>query len=80
MPLDYAGNTLGTARELNIAPTTQTFTDWVGSLDANDYYRFSLSSRSSFNLSLNGLAADADVQLLDSYGNTIQGSYNSTSL
>ena len=79
MPLDYASNTLSTARELNVAPTTQTFTDWVGSLDTKDYYRFSLSSRSSFNLSLNGLAADADVQLLDSYGNTIQGSYNSSS-
>ena len=74
MPIDYAGNTLGTARGLNITPTTQTFTDWVGSLDTNDYYRFSLSSRSSFNLTLNGMSADADVRLLNSSGMTIGSS------
>ena len=80
MPLDYAGNTLGTARELNITPKTQTLTDWVGSTDTNDFYRFSLSGRASFNLTLNGLAADADVRLLDRYGNTLVGSYNSGSI
>lgn len=76
MPLDYAGNTLSTARELNVTPTTQTLTDWVGSTDTNDFYRFSLSGRASFNLTLNGLAADADVRLLDSSGKTLVGSYN----
>lgn len=76
MPVDYAGNSLGTARGLNITPSTQTFTDWVGSLDTNDYYKFTLSSRSSFNLSLNGLSADANVQLLNSSGTLIRSSSN----
>jgi hypothetical protein len=39
-------------------------TDFVGSTDTNDYYRFSLASASNFNVSLTGLNADADVQLL----------------
>ena len=77
MPLDYAGNSLGTARGLNITPGTQTFTDWVGSLDTNDYYRFTLNGRSSFNLSLNGLSADADVQLLNGNGQVLQSSTRS---
>jgi len=74
MPVDYAGNTLEAARSLTLTPTTQTFTDYVDSLDPNDYYRFTLSGRSSFNLSMNGLSADADVQLLNSSGNSIVSS------
>ena len=71
MPVDYAGNTLEAARSLTITPNTQTFADYVDSLDPNDYYRFTLSGRSSFNLSMNGMSADADVQLLNSSGNEI---------
>lgn len=74
---DYAGNTLGTARSLTITSTTQTFNDSVGPLDTNDYYRFSISSRSSFNLNLNGLTADADVYLLNSSGQNLQTSVQS---
>lgn len=74
MPLDYAGNTLSAAKSLNITSNTQTLTDWVGSTDINDYYRFSLNSRSSLNLSLNGLSADANVRLLDANGTTIGSS------
>lgn len=68
---DYAGNTQDTARALTITSTTQTFNDSVGPLDTDDYYRFSLSSRSSFNLNLNGLTADADVYLLNSSGQNL---------
>ncbi len=74
--VDLAGNTLGTARGLNITPNSQTFTDHVSPLDPNDYYRFSLTGRSSFSLSVNGLSADADVQLLNGSGQTIQSSAN----
>jgi hypothetical protein len=77
MPVDYAGSTLGTARELNITPSSQTFTDWVGSLDTNDYYRFSLSGRSSFYLSVDNLSANADVQLLNSSGMVVASSTSS---
>lgn len=77
MPVDYAGNTLGTARSISITPSPQTLNDWVGSKDTNDYYRFSLSSHSSFYLGLNNLTANADVQLLSSNGTVIASSTNS---
>ncbi len=77
MAIDYAGNTLGTARGLNINPSPQTFTDYIDALDTNDYYSFRLSGRSSLNLSLNGLSADANVELLNSSGFLIQRSDNS---
>ena len=79
LPPDYAGNTLSTARNITLGAATTTFQDWVGSADTNDYYRFTLSNTSNFNLSLNGLSADADVQLLNSSGNFIQDSANSGS-
>ncbi|MDF5714504.1 MAG: pre-peptidase C-terminal domain-containing protein [Rhizonema sp. NSF051] len=47
---------------------------FIGSLDNNhtsQLYSFSLSSYSSFNLSLNGLSANADVELLDGNGRRI---------
>lgn len=64
MTLDNAGNTLGTVRKLNLTPTTQTFTDFVGASDTNDFYSFSLSGRSSLTLNLGGLSANADVQII----------------
>ncbi|MGH1394082.1 MAG: C2 family cysteine protease, partial [Trichormus sp.] len=64
MPLDNSGNTLITARRINPTATRQTFTDFVGGSDLNDFYSFSLSSRSSLNLSLGGLNTTADVQLI----------------
>ncbi|QZZ21474.1 tandem-95 repeat protein [Leptothermofonsia sichuanensis E412] len=69
-----AGNSLSTATLINLNTTVQTFPDTVTATE-NDYYRFTLSNRSSFNLSLTGLSADADVALLDSAGNplTING-------
>ena len=67
MPVDLAGDTWDKARNLNVNSSLQTFTDYVGASDLNDYYSFTLSSSSSsLNLSLTGLSADADVELLDS--------------
>ncbi|MEB3181774.1 MAG: S8 family serine peptidase, partial [Nostocaceae cyanobacterium] len=73
-PADLAGNTLASARVISVGSTTTTFSDWVGSTDTNDYYRFTLSNTSNFNLTLNGLSADADVHLLDNAGTLIQSS------
>ncbi|MBM0744200.1 tandem-95 repeat protein [Phormidium sp. CLA17] len=67
---DTAGNTLATATPLKLLSTTQNFSDLVTPA-ANDFYRFSLENRSSFNLSLTGLDADANVALLDSAGNLV---------
>ncbi|WP_198805169.1 pre-peptidase C-terminal domain-containing protein [Leptolyngbya sp. BL0902] len=74
IPLDFAGNTLTTARNMGTLSSTQTFRDFVGSVDGNDYYRFSLGSTSTFRLSMTGLSADADVQLLNASGSYLTGS------
>ncbi len=58
------GNTLNTAYNLGFLSGIRSFTQFVGNTDSNDYYRFSLSSTSNFNLSLDGLSMDADVQLI----------------
>ncbi|WP_303862102.1 S8 family serine peptidase [Cylindrospermopsis raciborskii] len=75
-PTDQAGNTLATARNIGNLTSNQTFSDFVGSSDTNDYYRFDLNQTSTFNLTLNGLSADADTQLLNSSGTVIQSSQN----
>jgi hypothetical protein len=78
--IDLAGNTLATARQLGIGTGTVNPRDWVGSLDTNDYYRFTLNQNSNFNLSLNGLIANADVELLDSSNVAIAKSTNTGNL
>ena len=70
-PADNAGNTLATARNIGNLSGTQSFSDWVGSTDTNDYYRFSLLQASNFSLNLTGLSSDADVELLDSNGSLL---------
>jgi hypothetical protein len=74
--VDLAGNTLATARAITVGSSTTSYTDWVGSTDTNDYYRFSLANSGNFNLGLTGLTADADVQLLNSSGSLIASSTN----
>jgi serine protease len=64
MPVDYAGNSLDQARKLDINSNAQTFTDRVNNRDLNDFYSFNLSSRSSFHLQVDGLKADANVDLI----------------
>lgn len=74
MPVDYAGNSLSTAISINVTNSSNVFTDCVNRIDSDDYYRFSLSGRSSFNLVLNGLSDNADVQLLNGNGSVIASS------
>lgn len=70
-PSDTVGNTLALARDLGLLSSPLTITESVGSSDPNDFYTFSLATDSTFDLSLTGLSADADVQLLDRMGNVI---------
>lgn len=77
MPTDYAGNSLTTARAITVNANTQILKDWVGATDTDDFYRFTLTNRSSFSLGIDGLTADADVRLFDSSSNIIQQSSNS---
>jgi len=52
------------------------FTDNIGGSNTDDYFQFSLTTRSDFNVILSGLSADADVRLLDQSGNQIISSMN----
>ncbi|MEN9542023.1 MAG: hypothetical protein RLZZ459_2114 [Cyanobacteriota bacterium] len=66
--VDGAGNSRLTARNLGPLSGTRSLSDWVGSTDRDDYYRFDITQASSLSLVLNGLGADADLQLLSSTG------------
>jgi len=65
-----AGNSLATSTPLKLLSSAQSFQDLV-TPTANDYYHFSLTTQSSFNLSLTGLDANANVALLDSTGSLV---------
>ena len=64
-PPDNAGNTLTDAREIGTLNDIQTFSDFVGDADPEDFYRFSVDSTSEFNLTLEDLSSDADVLLFE---------------
>jgi serine protease len=75
-PIDYAGNSLDAGRNITIDASERIYTDWVGSADSNDYYRFQLNTTSNLKLTLNGMSSDADVQLLSGSGGLIASSTN----
>ncbi|MEL7036640.1 MAG: S8 family serine peptidase [Cyanobacteria bacterium J06592_8] len=57
-------DTLNTAQDLGVLEGTQTVNDSVGISDLDDYYRIHLNATSNVNLSLEGLSADADLELI----------------
>ncbi|MGB3760369.1 MAG: S8 family serine peptidase [Rivularia sp. (in: cyanobacteria)] len=75
VPFDSAGNTFNNAREVAVDSQTS-IRDWVGKLDSEDYYRFNLADSSEFKVVVDGLTADADLQLLSSQGNILRSSVN----
>ncbi len=62
--VDGAGSTLATAADLSGLTGTRTVTDVIGAIDPNDFYRFSVDTLSSLDLSLNGRDAAASLQLI----------------
>jgi hypothetical protein len=48
---------------MGVLSGTQTFTDFVGSADSNDYYRFTLNEVKDFSLTLGGMTDNANVGL-----------------
>jgi mannan endo-1,4-beta-mannosidase len=71
---DSAGNTLSSARRITIGSSNDTYNDFVGRADRNDYYTFNLSNNSNFSLSLHTKSPSVNFQLLDSKGDRIQSS------
>jgi hypothetical protein len=74
--VDRAGNSLKQAREIKVSSRETTFKDFVGNSDNNDFYKFSFKNRTSFDLKLTGLSADANVELLKKTGKVIADSTN----
>jgi RHS repeat-associated protein len=68
---DNLPNSIATARNLSFLRGSQSISDFIGGLDANDYLRFDLTQDSTLNLALTGAIADADLALLDSQGRQI---------
>lgn len=70
-PLDYAGNTIDLGRKVNLSSLGKVYQGWVGNIDTDDYYSFSLGTSNHFSLLMDGTSADADIQLLDTHGNIL---------
>jgi Calpain family cysteine protease/Bacterial pre-peptidase C-terminal domain len=79
MSVNLFGQNVGNA-SLNIDQNTQIVSGYIGTNNAEDYYRFNFSSRSSLNLLLGGLYGNADLQVLDSNGRELAGSYQRRNL
>lgn len=69
MPVDNAGNTLSAAKNLTLTTTPTTQSDWVGALDTNDFYRFTLSSYSRLNVKFYDATAPIELQLIQDKNN-----------
>ena len=71
-------NTLATAYNMGTLNTFRQFSGFVGWSDPDDYYRFTLGTSRQVDLSLGGMSALADLQLLDSQGVVIasDGTYS----
>ncbi|MEB3308588.1 MAG: S8 family serine peptidase, partial [Cyanobacteriota bacterium] len=78
-PGDGAGNSLESARDIGTLSGSQSFSDWVGKSDRDDFYRFEITEASQFSATLEGLSADADLQLLSSSGTVLASSTNGRS-
>ncbi len=55
VPQDNAGNTANNAENLGILDGNVTRSDFIGAVDSDDYYRFTLDKVSDFSLEINGL-------------------------
>jgi hypothetical protein len=67
-PSDFAGDTASTARQVGIGSLSR---DWVGSTDSNDFYTFSLAKQTNLDIYLEGMGANADLQILNQQGQLV---------
>ncbi|MEG4573861.1 Calx-beta domain-containing protein, partial [Microcoleus sp. N3A4] len=71
-PTDLAGNTLSTARDIGTFNGTQTFNDFVGSADIDDFHSLNVTVPSELTITLTDLSADADLLFVeDTNGNGV---------
>ncbi|MBD2461865.1 pre-peptidase C-terminal domain-containing protein [Oscillatoria sp. FACHB-1407] len=72
--LPLADNSMSEANNLGTLGSSVRSNGFVGGTDSQDYFRFSNTTAGRFNLSLTGMSADADVQLLNSSGAIVASS------
>ncbi|MDY6802967.1 MAG: pre-peptidase C-terminal domain-containing protein [Cyanobacteriota bacterium] len=77
---DGAGDTFDTARSVGNLVGTQTFSDWVGDIDDDDFYQFTLDANRTVNIQLSGVSDEVQLNLFDSTGNWIYRDINNTSI
>lgn len=65
------GNTRAQAPRIQLGSRPRTFTDAVSRSDPNDYYQVRFQQRTSFDLTLSGLRANANVELQSRNGRRI---------
>lgn len=70
------GNTRATAYNVGSLSSPVSLSDSVSSTDRDDYFSFTVSNNATFNLTLNGMTADADVQLINAAGTVLKSSTN----
>jgi hypothetical protein len=76
MSINNFVNNISINKNLKIDGGVQAFTGSIGWANTDDYYSLNLSNRSSFEVTVAGLSANLNVQVLDSNGSVVTGSYN----
>lgn len=76
-PADAAGSSQSDARDLgDVTGTSAEASDWVGPADATDYYAFRITERQAVTIGLDGLSADADINLEGADGTNLLSGTN----
>ncbi len=69
---DYAGNSLESSRAVALNSGEIVFRDSIGYSDTDDFYSLSLNNpNSNLEITINGLSADVDVELLNGSGEIV---------
>ncbi|MGL4964826.1 MAG: pre-peptidase C-terminal domain-containing protein [Inquilinus sp.] len=76
-PADAAGSSQSDARDLgDVTGKSAEASDWVGPADATDYYAFRITERQAVTIGLDGLSADADINLEGADGTNLLSGTN----
>ncbi|AFZ03544.1 CAP domain-containing protein [Calothrix sp. PCC 6303] len=74
---DFAGNSFDSARQISLNSQPVILRDAIGDTDTSDIYKFDVSPQNvNLSVKLNGLSADAQIDLWDMQGNQLASSIN----
>lgn len=75
MSVNLFGQNIST-QTLSMNQSAKVVTGSISAINTEDYFSFNFSGRSSLNLGVKGLSANVNLQVLDSNGQELAGSYN----